>query len=274
MLSLRILTAAVLLPPLVLALFYLPSVWVAACFGLFFAAGAWEWSGLTRVGGREARLVYCAALLSFGALLMAANRETTLGVLLVGTAWWLVALVELVRRPGVHEGWLDSIAARYLGGFLILVPAWVAMYYLHAADPRSPRILLFGLVLVWVADTTAYFVGHFFGRTKLAPAISPGKTVEGVIGAVTGVTLVAWIGGTLVWRYRGGELMWWIGLAIVTAFFSVLGDLLESKFKRIAGVKDSGRLLPGHGGALDRIDALTAALPVFALGWHWLFRTL
>lgn len=274
MLSLRILTTAVLLPPLVLALIYLPSAWVAVCFGFFFAAGAWEWTGLARVGGREARLVYCAALLLLGALLMAANRETTLGVLLVGAAWWSVALVELVRRPGVHEGWFDSVAARYLGGFLILVPAWVATYYLHVADPRSPRILLFALVLVWVADTMAYFTGRFFGRTKLAPAISPGKTVEGVIGGVVGVTLVAWIGGTLVWRYRGGELLGWIGLAIVCALFSVLGDLLESKFKRIAGVKNSGRLLPGHGGALDRIDALTAALPVFALGWHWWFRPL
>ena len=274
MLSLRILTAVVLLAPLVLALFYLPSVWVAAYFGLFIAAGAWEWTGLASVRGRAARLGYIAVLLLVGTIVMATERETTLSVFLIGTAWWLVALIELIRRPAGQAGWFGGIAARYLGGFLILVPTWVATFYLHAVDPHSPRILLFALVLVWVADSTAYFTGHFFGRTQLAPAISPGKTVEGVVGAVAGVTLVAWIGGTLVWRYRGVELMWWIGLAIVTALFSVLGDLLESKFKRIAGVKDSGPLLPGHGGVLDRIDALTAALPVFALGWHWLFRPL
>ena len=185
----------------------------------------------------------------------------------------MVALVELAHQRDVHQGWLSGRGARAVGGFLILIPVWIAAYMLHVADPRSPLVLLFALVLVWVADTMAYFAGHLFGRTKLAPAISPGKTVEGVVGGMIGVALVAGFGGTLVWGYHAATLALWIGLSVVSALFSVLGDLLESKFKRIAGVKDSGRIFPGHGGALDRIDALTAALPVFALGWHLWFRS-
>jgi phosphatidate cytidylyltransferase len=159
-------------------------------------------------------------------------------------------------------------------GFVVLVPPLVAIYTLHAVDPQRPWLLLFGMVLVWVADSAAYFAGHFFGRTKLAPAISPGKTVEGVIGGLVAVALLAWLGNTFVWRYVGEQFFWWLALAGVAAIFSVAGDLLESKFKRAAGVKDSGNLLPGHGGVLDRIDATTAALPVFALGWLLLFTNL
>lgn len=271
MLKLRILTAVLLLPPLLAALFYLPSPWIAALLGLFVVAGAWEWGGL--MGLRTpVRLAYGAALLALGFVLLIAGRDVALIVFAIGTAAWVVALFELARGKSVHEGWLARQAGRGVTGFLVLIPAWVAIYTLHAADPRRPAILLFVFVVVWVADSMAYFAGHLFGRTKLAPTISPGKTVEGVIGGVISVALVAGFSGTLIWQYRDATLLSWIALAVVTALVSVLGDLLESKLKRIAGVKDSGRLLPGHGGALDRIDALTAALPVFALGWLLWFR--
>ena len=186
--------------------------------------------------------------------------------------WWLWALVELISRRDVTRGMFATMTGRVVGGFLVLVPLWVAAVYLLAADDERPRVLLFLFVLVWVADSAAYFAGSIMGRTKLAPHVSPGKTVEGVAGGVLGVVLLAWLCGTMLWKFEGMLLAMWIGLAAVTALFSVVGDLTESKLKRIAGVKDSGRLLPGHGGVLDRIDALTSAVPVFALGAIFLLK--
>jgi phosphatidate cytidylyltransferase len=165
-----------------------------------------------------------------------------------------------------------TMTGRVVGGFLVLVPLWVAAVYLLAADDETPRVLLFLFVLVWVADSAAYFAGSIMGRTRLAPHVSPGKTVEGVAGGMLGVVLLAWLCGTMLWKFEGMLLAMWVGLAAVTALFSVVGDLTESKLKRIAGVKDSGRLLPGHGGVLDRIDALTSAVPVFALGVIFLLK--
>ncbi len=123
------------------------------------------------------------------------------------------------------------------------------------------------LLLVWLADTAAFFVGTAFGRTRLAPRISPGKTLEGALGGLGAVLILALLGGIFYWRFDGLDLVLWLLLAALTAGFSVLGDLVESRAKRLAGVKDSGTLLPGHGGMMDRIDAFIAAAPVFALGW-------
>jgi phosphatidate cytidylyltransferase len=158
-----------------------------------------------------------------------------------------------------------------IAGVLTLVPAWAALGWLHLGDPGAPRLLLFVLLLTVAADTAAYFAGHAFGRTRLAPAISPGKTVEGVAGGVAGVVLLAYFYGTMVVDLHGSALALWLALAAASGLVSVLGDLNESKLKRIAGAKDSGTLLPGHGGVLDRIDALTAAAPTFAWGWLILF---
>jgi phosphatidate cytidylyltransferase len=132
-------------------------------------------------------------------------------------------------------------------------------------------LLLFILVMVGVADTAAYAAGHAFGRTKLAPTVSPGKTVEGVLGGAVGVVLLSYFCGTMLWHFAGRQLAEWVGMTVLAGLVSVIGDLSESKLKRVAGVKDSGTLLPGHGGILDRIDAVTAAAPVFTWGWLLLF---
>ena len=269
MLKKRILTAAVAIPLLVAALVYFPLGWLTVLFGLFIAAAAWEWATLAGLQQLFARMTYVASVLLLGAFLIyGVLHEPALitSLLVAAVLWWLWALVELVIRNDVKKGMFEAQTGRLVGGFLVLVPLWVASVYLLAADSERPRALLFLLALVWTADTAAYFTGSQLGRTKLAPQVSPGKTVEGVVGGVIGVVLLAWLCGTMVWKYEVGLLMRWIGLAAVTALFSVVGDLTESKLKRIAGVKDSGRLFPGHGGVLDRIDALTAAAPVFALG--------
>jgi phosphatidate cytidylyltransferase len=276
MLSRRILTALVLIPPLLAALFYLPTFWLALLFGAFILAGALEWGALAGLRSAAGRGLYAVSLTVFGAFAAyALMRDPNAVAPLLATAvlWWLWVLVELWRHPAPASGWFATRTGRWVSGFCTLVPAWVGLLYLHAADPRSPALLVFLLVLVWTADTAAYFFGWAFGKHKLAPLISPGKTVEGAAGALGAVALLAYVCGTMIWRLEGAALILWLVVSLVAAALSVVGDLAESKLKRVAGVKDSGRLLPGHGGVLDRIDALTAAAPVFAAGWVFLLNS-
>jgi phosphatidate cytidylyltransferase len=275
MLKQRILTAVFLIPLLLAALFYLPLSWITLLFAAFIAVAAWEWGGLSGLRRVPAKIGYVISLLLFGLFSMNAipNRPDLVVSLFSATAlWWLWALVDLMTRKEMNRGMFSSVSGRLVVGFLVLVPLWVASVYLLAADENRPRVLLYLFVLVWVADTGAYFTGSLLGKTKLAPHISPGKTVEGVAGAILGVVLLAWLCGTILWNFEGARLALWTGLSVITALMSVAGDLTESKLKRIAGVKDSGKLLPGHGGVLDRIDALTAAVPLFALGTIFLFK--
>lgn len=270
MLRQRIATAVVLVPPLVVALFLLPAPGVVILLGAFVAAGAWEWaalSGLPRAG----RAGYCVVVLLAGAAAIGAGLKhpgVLHGVLALALLWWLGTLYEL-RRP--RGGMLGAASGRLAAGLLTLVPAWAALAWLHLADAAPPLLLLFVLLLAVAADTGAYFAGRAFGRTRLAPAISPGKTVEGVIGGAVAVVLLAGFYGTMAFDLQGPALVLWVALAVVSGLVSVLGDLSESKLKRVAGAKDSGSLLPGHGGVLDRIDALSAAAPAFAWGWLILF---
>ena len=265
----RILTALVLIALLLAALFYLPPGWVAVLFGVFIAAAVWEWGTLSGIRSSAGRVAYVLVLLLFGSAGIygvAMQPPLALPFFAAAALWWLWSLADLIRHPVATRGMFTALAGRLAGGALVLIPPWAAAVYLLTTDAKSPWTLLYLFVLVWVADTAAYFAGSSFGKTKLAPHISPGKTVEGVAGGVLGVVLLAWLCGTMLWRLESWALVRWIGLAVVTGLFSVVGDLTESKLKRIAGVKDSGNLIPGHGGVLDRIDALTAAMPVFVLG--------
>lgn len=261
----RILTAIVLLIPLIAALYLLPTVWLVPLFGIVVFAAALEWAALIGLRG-TGRVSYALIIVGLGtALTLAVLGRPALvwPVLWVAAAWWLWAFIELGRDRGLYYRRFTQA----LAGALVLIPMWVGAIFLHAADAQRPLALLFVLVAVWVADSLAYFAGKNFGRTKLAPRVSPGKTVEGVLGALVGVVLMAYLYGTIPLRLEGMRLAGWLGLAMFVTLVSVLGDLAESKVKRVAGVKDSGTLLPGHGGVLDRIDALTAAIPIFALGW-------
>ncbi len=276
MLKKRILTAVLLIPPLVAALFYLPIPWITVLFGLFIAAAAWEWAALSDLRRPLSKLTYvfCLLLVGVAGVYGVLQRPSLIASFVTAAVlWWLWALVELISRKEVHQGMFSTMAGRIVGGFLVLIPLWASAVYLLAVDMERPRTLLFLFVLVWVADTAAYFTGSLLGKTKLAPHISPGKTVEGVAGGVMGAVLLAWLCGTMLWKFDSEQLVRWIGLAVIAVLFSVVGDLTESKLKRVAGVKDSGSLLPGHGGMLDRIDALSAAAPVFVLGGMILLKS-
>jgi phosphatidate cytidylyltransferase len=176
---------------------------------------------------------------------------------MVALIWWIAALAWIVLAPQRVSRWTAGVA-----GILALVPAWLALVQLRLSEPSGAQWMLFALVLVWVADIGAFFCGRSFGRRRLAPQVSPGKTWEGVWGAFAVSVLVAIAGG----RWFQVPLAVFVPLCLTAVAFSIVGDLTESLLKRYAGVKDSGSIFPGHGGVMDRIDSLTGAAPVLLLG--------
>jgi phosphatidate cytidylyltransferase len=184
-------------------------------------------------------------------------------ILITASLFWCLVITWL-RRYAVNT-LPFPVRTWALAGLLTLIPAWVALMNLHSTPDYGPRYALFLLLLIWIADSGAYFVGRRWGRTKLAPRISPGKTWEGVVGALTVTLAVAGAGAVSLGVRRWGAF---ILICVITVSFSVVGDLPESMLKRQYHTKDSGHLLPGHGGILDRVDSLTAAAPIFLLGLY------
>ncbi len=272
MLRTRVLTALCLVPLVLAALMLLsPRAWGVAVLAVFLIA-ANEWGRLSRMAGPSRILLVAVLLLAglgllylpaagFGRGWPAALLVGSLGV--SGLFWLLVAPLWVQGR------WpTDGPGTMAVCGWVVLLGAWMAIVELQA---RSPWLALAAMAIVWIADTAAYFAGRAFGRKKLAPEISPGKTWEGVYGGLAAVALYAML--LLFLANRAGwapmmdffAIVTWLGAMLVIAAISVIGDLFESLMKRHAGVKDSGALLPGHGGILDRIDALLAAMPLAAL---------
>lgn len=256
MLKQRIITALALGAIALLVIFFVPQTAMMAILALLVIAGAWEWSAFLGSTNRAVRFAYVALVAAGIAATWLLWDQAALrdALLYAAVVWWLVAFFWIISLPGTVNS-----AAAGLAGLLVLVPAWLALVRLHA---YSPELLLFLLLLVVAADVGAYFSGRRFGKNKLAPRVSPGKTWEGVIGGVVGAIVVAAIG--LSWF--NVPALPFMGLSVVVIFASIVGDLTESLFKRHAGVKDSGSLLPGHGGVLDRVDSVTAAAPVFLVG--------
>lgn len=268
MLRQRVITALIIAPLIVWATLGLDSPWFAVVAAAVFCLGAWEWAVLAGLG-KAAAVVYAVAAgaIFAGLYPWIGERGTGLeAVVGAGLLWWAIALWLVVRFPAGSRIWERSQILRLGAGMLILLPSWVALVALHAL--AAPGFALLVMVLVSAADIGAYFAGKRFGRHKLAPRVSPGKTWEGFGGAVAVTLITAAVGA---WSLSvAGQYAVFIALCIVTVAVSVLGDLVESMFKRLVGAKDSSGLLPGHGGILDRIDSLTAAAPVFAAGIYFL----
>jgi phosphatidate cytidylyltransferase len=255
----RIITALVLAGSFLGIVLFLPSWATVILLTVLVLAGGWEWSAFLRLPGAVSRSAYVAMLAVMMPVIWHVT-ETSQGeslVLIGAVVWWVVALAWISFAPHRVARWSAAAA-----GVLALVPAWLALVRLRFDLPRGAEWMIFTLVLVFAADTGAYFAGHRFGRTRLAPEVSPGKTWEGVFGGAAASGLVAIAGSQwfqVSWRS-------FLPLCLAAVAFSIVGDLTESLLKRFAGVKDSGTLFPGHGGVMDRIDSVTGAAPVLLLG--------
>jgi phosphatidate cytidylyltransferase len=256
----RILTGVVLAVALLAVLLWLPAWATVAVVTLLVLAGAWEWSAFLLLRARpalRAAYVLLVALLLYAAWQLSASASGRELVLIVAVLWWLAALLWIALAPQHVSPWSAAAA-----GVLALVPSWLALVCLRLVSPHGAQWTLFVLLLVWVADIGAFFCGRRFGRVRLAPEVSPGKTWEGVLGGTAVSALVA-VGGSL-WFHV--PLVVFLPLCLAAVGFSIVGDLTESLLKRFAGIKDSGSVFPGHGGVMDRIDSLTGAAPVLLLG--------
>jgi phosphatidate cytidylyltransferase len=266
MLRQRLLTALVLVPLVVAGILLLDNHSLAVAVGIMMLVGAWEMARLANLVSRPAQAAFVGAVAVLMALawpLLQSSLIESLQWLMA--AWWVATtLLLLARRSELFRVNGPRIAVLLLGG-IVLLTAWMSIVMLHGSTPHGPRLVLFLFVLIWVADSGAYFAGRAFGRRKLSPFVSPGKTWAGAVGAMVGAALSAaaltfsgWVGSP--------SLTMLVLLCVLVTVISIGGDLWESRLKREAGVKDSGALLPGHGGMLDRIDSLLAAAPVFGLG--------
>ena len=255
----RVATALLLLPLAVALVLFAPHTAFAVGAAAVFTVAALEWAPLagSGAGAKPWGYALCLLLVLAAAWAFAFERPTVgRAVLALGLAWWTVALVWIVGR------WTLPGGAKLIAGLFTLAPAWYAVVTLHGLR-SGPELVLLLLFIIWAADIGAFFAGHAFGKHKLAPEVSPGKTWEGVLGGFALAALVAGVGAALL----GFAVASFVLLALVTIAASIVGDLTESLLKRQAGAKDSGVLLPGHGGVLDRFDSLFSAAPVFITGW-------
>ncbi len=267
MLKTRFITAIVLAPLALIVLFLFPLDQFLLVVDAVLLLGAWEWTrlaGLERAGFKAAYIASVGAALA--GLHVLGDQLPVMPILIAGLLFWMFALFWVVRYPRA-SGW-SARSVRLLMGYAVLLPVWVALGALKGL-PLDNELILMLLLIVWGADIGAYFSGKSLGRNKLAPAVSPGKTREGLYGGLLVCVLVG-IGFSIWFELEFNSLVYLVLLCVMTGMISVLGDLFESMLKRNQGIKDSSQLLPGHGGVLDRLDSLTAAAPLFVVGVQFL----
>ncbi len=279
MLKQRIITALTLAPLALFAILYLPLFSFQIMIALVMGLGAWEWSsmsGMTRTFTKSAYAALVVAICLMLSIMLPTDLIWYQGqlnslytyILSVASIWWVVSLAMIIAYPNFSSVWYTSKLLRGIFGLLTLIPTWVAVVSLRTSlyeiDPYYGASLIFYVLgIVWAADIGAFFVGVKFGKHKLRPEVSPGKTLEGLMGGVFASSAIIAFAAL---HYQVDPSRIWLHILVgaLTVGVSALGDLNESMFKRCAGIKDSGKLLPGHGGVMDRIDSLTAAFPVFA----------
>jgi len=286
MLLQRVITASILAPLVILAIFQLPHLYFAIAWGLVMLIAAWEWSALAGIKTALAKTVF---LLIMSSMMVFLHYWTIVleviaqlmnfpdirsysgmieGLMIPAVLFWIWVMFK-IRNSG-HE-LLDthySAIKKLLVGGLVILAAWFFVSRLIVLE--EPEMTLFLFVLIWGADVGAYFVGKKWGKTKLAIEISPGKTVEGMYGALASAVIIG-LFFTLYFNFSTLSIMDFLLLSVITVLVSIYGDLFFSAAKRMSGVKDSGSILPGHGGLLDRLDSLIAAAPIFYSG-VWFIR--
>lgn len=269
----RLLAAFILIPFVIIVLFFLPLNYFVTIIILICGIAVFEWMQFVNIRQKSKKII-CSLIAMVSLVMMyyglPASQFTVMTQcsLWLALAWWLLAFLLVISYPKHSALWQSNKLIKTLCGFCIIFPFFTAMIALrsinYAMEPDDGAfLLLYILVLIWVTDSGAYFAGHLFGRHKLAPNISPGKTIEGLMGGVSFAMIIAFF--VNVFSPFAFSLFSIIFISFFSILVSVLGDLTESMFKRMSSMKDSGQLIPGHGGILDRIDSLTAAIPIFAV---------
>ncbi|MFS1563768.1 MAG: phosphatidate cytidylyltransferase [Candidatus Arsenophonus phytopathogenicus] len=274
-LNARIIIAIILIPLVIAALFFLPPNLFGYVIIVICSLAAWEWSqfiGWTvQIKRIISAILFGICLLGLQLLFQDLSQLTTepliIYILSAGLVWWLVAIILVVTFPTSARFWSQSVILKMLFGVLTILPFYCGMLVLKSVDYHIDNFIgawwvLYVMLLVWSADSGAYFFGHLFGKHKLAAKVSPGKTLEGMLGGMLTAGIIAWLFSLFVPVLLISKNL--LFCSVIVVIISVFGDLTESMFKRQAGIKDSSHLIPGHGGVLDRIDSLTAAIPVFA----------
>lgn len=274
-LNARIITAIILIPLVIAALFFLPPNLFGYVIIVICSLAVWEWSQFIGWTVQIKRIISAVLFgicllglqLSFQDLSQLTTEPLIIYILSAGLVWWLVAIILVVTFPTSARFWSQSVILKILFGVLTILPFYCGMLVLKSVDYRIDNFIgawwvLYVMLLVWSADSGAYFFGHLFGKHKLAAKVSPGKTLEGMLGGMLTAGIIAWLFSLFVPVLLISKNL--LFCSVIVVIISVFGDLTESMFKRQAGIKDSSHLIPGHGGVLDRIDSLTAAIPVFA----------
>ena len=268
-----------LAPLVILGIFKLPLIGFIIALTAITLLGFWEWTQFTESKSRIAALVPAVVVTGLSFLFISPDAVSLnqlaaphYTVLALGFVWWIIASTMAITYPKTTNLWQGSKALRHVFGFLTLIPFLWSVIILRASDIsvdpyHGAKLVLYVCFLVWAADSGAYFAGKSMGKRKMAPHVSPNKTIEGLIGGIIAALIVGWLfAGWFDIQFTSPVHM--VIITLITVVISVLGDLVESMFKRVSGIKDSSNIIPGHGGILDRIDSLTAAFPVFALLYY------
>lgn len=273
MLKQRVITAIILASVIISSVIFLPTQMLALMLAAIICVAAWEWAACAGFHDIPHKILYVSLILLclIGSFIILEKQWITL-IIACGIIWWFIAIFLVVRYQMNKNINLSSSFLKAIIGGVILIPAWLSLVLIHVgksgallANTSGATLVLFLFFLIWLADSAAYFSGRKFGRKKLASNVSPGKSWEGVYGALS-MSLLLGVSYAFYAEMTFIVAIYFILLVLFTVSFSILGDLIESMFKRMAGIKDSGNILPGHGGVLDRIDSLTSAAPVFFAG--------
>jgi len=266
MLLKRIITAAILIPLILAAIIYLPPLYFSLLVAVFILLGAWEWSVLIGLTKNSARIIYVLCIAFVILTLLFFHTHTHIPTLLTATLIWLWAFIAIInyQKNGSGVGFQFPLL-RAMIGVIILISTWISIVILKTYPNFGASWLILVFIIIWSADIGAFFAGRAFGKHALCSRVSPKKTWEGFVGGTVLSVIMAAIGGLFL-SLTTQHYIYLLVLALLTALFSVVGDLSVSLLKRMSGVKDSGKIFPGHGGLLDRLDSIAAGMVVFVLG--------
>ena len=266
MLKYRLLTAFLMGPIILWGIYSLPELWFSFAAVILVTIGSWEWAafiGLTKSLERALFVIFNVAL--YLVVLYLQNMSINYAVIYSSVAWWLISIPLLLKFPFKDNNFLRLNFIKGLVGVVLLLATLISMVLIRSNPNYGPEFVLYIILMIWFADSGAYFAGRRFGKNKLLPKVSPGKTWEGVIGALV-VTVTSSIIAINILNIPPSDSVFFVLITFISVAYSIVGDLSESMFKRMSDIKDSGHILPGHGGILDRIDSLMSALPIFFIG--------